>query len=327
MSKFCFFVSCTNNYIPYLNAFLNSLYKRKIKDVIDFDVKIISYNMGSKYIDKLSKFPFNIEVIDVDVEEIRSKTKWGQAYISKCSRYYYLNKLGREYDACALMDADLFLVSQNFSNLFHLVNNTKLMINCNERFKWIFGNRHRVDNVPIFSEDNKIRKFHCNTPMIIDVNKWSEVIEYYMSIVYRGKEHIVNSEDKKKDIGDIFSWNIAVQKQNRQNDVILLPMEVLTQVHQTAYKKWTELINDHGFWTTFSGEEVMVLHGRCGSAGFGKFNSKKIGTTEEKMEKINDIYKREWYDLNFNQCLILSEAIDINKHWENEMKRLGIKYG
>ncbi|NQZ70132.1 MAG: hypothetical protein HRT89_18930, partial [Lentisphaeria bacterium] len=310
------FVSCNKGYIPYLNALLNSIEKRNIHIGVDFELVLVYYDFLDDYLEAITDFPFKIRAIKLDTEEIAAETRWSNSNITKSGRYYYMKKMGRDYDVACLMDADLFYVSENFKNYFQLINGTDLMINCNERFKWNMGPKHTLNEQPIFESQTRLNKFHCNTPMVLVPEHWEDVIDYYMSIVYRAKEEQQkDGETIFKDVGDIFSWNIAVQKMGKTDKVVLFPMEALTQVHQTSFKQWTELKCENGFWTTFSGEEVLCLHGRCGTKGFGKFDYEKIGCTEKKAEQIIDLYKREWYDLNFFQRLKLNEFGPVNEYW------------
>ena len=63
----------------------------------------------------------------------------------------------------------------------------------------------------------------------------------------------------------MFCWNIAVYRCGRQDDVVLFPMETMTQVHATLLNPLTRLEKRNGVWVTGAGEEVFTIHGRIGN--------------------------------------------------------------
>ncbi|MCP4604434.1 MAG: hypothetical protein GY847_28585 [Proteobacteria bacterium] len=313
-------LSANGGYLPFANALLNSIEKRGIHHIErgELIVYLVHYdNMPPAYLEACKGFPFEVIPIELDPMITRADPQWTASNICKRGRYYYLKELGRNHDVMCLMDADLFFVSRNFVNLFSLIKGTDLLLGCNERFKWIAGPKFTLNNQPIFKEETRLHKFHCNTPVLFDTRYWEDVIDDYLEIVFRTKElQIKSGVEQHKVVGDLFSWNFAVHRQKKDDKVVLFPMETMAQVHQTAYRPWTQLECREGHWTTYSGEEVFSLHGRCGKKTFGRIKDpKKLGTNEQTVTRINQLYRNEWNDLSFNQRLKISDFMGLGKEW------------
>ena len=82
-------------------------------------------------------------------------------------------------------------------------------------------------------------------------------------------------------------------------------------------RAWTYPINDHGYWHTFSGDRIYIIHGRINRPGFvegclnkyrelekGKHDIVKV---EPKIKAGLKAIQAEWNDLNFNQNIRLSQ--------------------
>jgi hypothetical protein len=231
-----------------------------------------------------------------------------------------------------MLDADMFIVNRNFMNLFDLVNGTNKLIGCNERYKWVFDSKYTFNEKPIFEKNIKAYKFHCSVPIIFNLNEWKDVFDFYNQLAYNAFE-LDEIGNIKKPIGDIYCWNISVYKNNRQNDVILFPMETMTQVHQTNSINWTRLIKDGDVWKTNAGDEVFSIHGRIGLPGWRKMHFNKVekiiqegNNSDNKFlnEKkiINNTRRtlraieKEWYDLNTNHKVNIYDFVPANEYWE-----------
>ena len=314
--KVAFFVSANAGYLPYLNAFLNSLAKRGVHRAFEaLDVCLIHDDLPKDYLKAASSaFPFTVRPIRINVAETSLDESWQSSWICKAARYHYLRQHGADYDVACLMDADLFLVSSCFANLFGLVAGTQSLIGCNERIKWSISDIYRLNGKPMLEEKTRLYKFHCNVPLLLDVRQWREVLDEYLRIVFRGREH---RNGDVKVIGDLYSWNLALYRLERQDDVVLFPMETMTQVHKTGYREWTKLeVSKEGYWMTRAGDEVFAIHARPDKPGFRKVNLAKERIDSAVFEKYARLVEREWYDLNFNQTLVLSDFCPMKPQWE-----------
>ena len=272
------FISCNGGYLPCLNSFLNSLEKQRLRRDADsfmapeerkrriapsLHVHLIHWNVPEEYIQAAQKRFTSFVLIDkaVDPDDFKF-AEFSEMEICKCSRYFYMKDICKDgrYDVACLMDVDLMVVSPDWFSLFDMVRGTTNAVGCNERFKWQINRQYKYpDGTSLFEKNTRLMKFHCNTPLLIGQPwccKWQDVLEKYLEIVYQATEDHPNKGLCK--VGDIFAWNFAVNICDMEDRVILFPMEVMTQVHQTAYREWTRLqkYNDHYF--TYAGDRCCA---------------------------------------------------------------------
>lgn len=317
-NKYAIFVASDEKYLPFLNVLLNSIHKHKLP----VDVYLLYYNFNDTYLrTACSKFNFPIYPIRIEKNKIpfSNSPHVNNNLFIKQARFFYLNQLGKYYDAICLLDSDMFITTKEFMNLFDLVKGTDKLIGCNEAYKWQFDNKYRIgENKEIlFKEPITANKFHCSVPIIFDVKKWLDVIRFYCMLSYNSFE--VDSNEKiTKPIGDIFCWNISVYKLGRENDIILFPMEVMTQVHNRYFTKNTALKKSGANWTTESGDLVYTIHGRIGNRKWRQgqiIEADKIGDREKANNILREIEK-EWYKLNVNTNVSIYDYMDKNDYWE-----------
>lgn len=145
MGKFASITSCTNNYLPYLNAQLNSFDCMRHSH----DVHVLAVNVDDRYreyIERAKKVDWTFELYFHErkyddypeygtFRQISQKMRWREMIVlSKFCRYHALKELSY-YDSLVLLDVDMMIV-RNFEKFFELVKDTKYIIGCNERFKW-----------------------------------------------------------------------------------------------------------------------------------------------------------------------------------------------
>ncbi|HDL84728.1 MAG TPA: hypothetical protein ENH11_00065 [Candidatus Acetothermia bacterium] len=313
------FVSANKQYMPYLNALLNSIHKRELCKRVLFDVIVLEDgSISDDYKEACQGFPFAVNFVRMDPEQAGLDPEWGSAWQCKAGRYFYIGELGKYYRTCCLMDADLYIVTDQFADLFRLVDNTWNILGCNERIKWTITDIYKLDGEPLLPEKTRLDKFHCNVPLFLDVNEWQEVFADYLKIVYRGLEH---RDGQEKTIGDIYSWNIAVCRMKREDDVILMGMPGMTQVHRTGYrdKNCALQVTGDGYWTTGDGDQVYTLHCRPDKPAFRNVQHKDefdaIGVDKNIYLRYVKAVEKEWLDLNFNYVVDLRDFQE-NKHWE-----------
>jgi len=347
MAKYAIFAAATENYLPYINAQLNSIEKRKLYEKCDLTYYLMHHdNFNRKYLqDVESGFSFNVVPVEIMRGDINlPNTTKRIEYIKRC-RYKKMVPLAMECDVACFLDGDMFCVSDQFINLFDLVNKSYYMIGCNEKYKWDVGNSYFYNHTknPLLDKPTKLMQFICNTPAIFDMKKWQEVFEAYEDIAINGRQYKNGNPDNIMGIGDIMCWNIAIQQQNRNNDIITFPMETMAQVHYTNMRQWTCPVVEKDYWRSMSGDRIYIIHGRVASWSEEGFMKKHINleTDEGDAEKMQNKYKtikalkpsltkiesnikkglvaiqKEWYDLNFNHSIKLSNYTDIQPEWEN----------
>ena len=181
-------------------------------------------------------------------------------------RYLYLSELCGDYDAACLLDADMLVVSPQFERLFEMVAGSRVLVGCNEAFKWRFGPRYRRLDVPLFDSTITAHRFCCNVPIVFDPQHWQDVFQRYNQLAYHAYEW--EGDKPVKRVGDIYCWNLSVYLEGRQDDVLLWPMQQMTQVHHTNLREWARLKKADGRWFTPDGDEVLTLHGRFNTPNY-----------------------------------------------------------
>ena len=318
-NDYAIFVCSNQGYMQYANVLLNSIDKYKLP----VDVYFMHYDFNNSYIEDIKdKFNFNIIPIEIKRDDfvVDEFNKNNKNLFIKQSRFKYIRELGLPYKAICMLDADMFVTTPNFMNLFDLVSGTEKLIACNEKYKWVFNNKYTYQNKPIFDNNTKAHKFHCSVPIFFDLNKWTDVFDYYNQLAYNAFE-VDDNGTNTKPIGDIFCWNISVYKNNRQNDIVLFPMETMAQVHSRYFTPGHRIYKENNLFLTESGDEVFSIHGRIGNKSWydGQIRSAQkmdshivdIASTTLKM------IQKEWYDLNVNHKLNIYDYMDKNDYWES----------
>ena len=240
---------------------------------------MMTYNcaLKSKYTEALMRQPFGFPVhiqemrqADLQVELERYRASVGREpsnnHLVKTMRMKYMMAQGLCYDSICLLDADMIVVSPNFTNLLDLVAGTSWLVGCNEGFKWNIGPEYTLDDKPLFDPPRELHWFHCSVPIIFSMSSWKGVFEEYLRVFYGGLQL---RKGNKEDIGDMFSYNIAVARCSREKDLLLLPSHQMTQVHNQGYLPWCSLQGKMGRMVARkNNEEVYVLHGRPFSPGW-----------------------------------------------------------
>lgn len=318
---YAIFVALTPNFMKWANALLNSIEKRiPNKKNVELTVYLLHHDgVNKRWLNDVQKaFYFKIIPVEMKRSEVPAPPECNRTEFVKRARFFYILKYGYDYDICCLLDCDMFLVSSDFMKLFDLVFETKLLIGCNERYKWHVGpNFTYGDGSPIFKKTQRLYHNHCSVPIIFNLSEWEEVFKHYLEICHDGRQ---NQNGNIKGIGDIHAWNISVQKCDKQNDVIVFPMEVMCQVHKRHINPLTYIQVENDYWYTFSGDPIYSIQGRWntnidfveGSLKYLKENSdeKTYKAVAGKIRNGLEAIQQEWYDLNYNSTLNLSEYED-----------------
>jgi hypothetical protein len=316
--KCALYVASTPNYLKYTNALVNSIQKNQLCHG-DIDVYFLyNGNISDAYITECKeKFMFNFIPIKIKRTEVDHIDGMKENEFVKRARFKYILDTMLEYDVVCMMDADMFIVSREFTNLFNMVYGTQNIIACNERFKWDIEKYYYKNDEPIFDKPKKLTKMHCSVPIIFNPLYYVDVFKMYLDIAFFGYQ-IKNGV--RAGIGDIFAWNIAMEKCKMSDNVVVFPMETMTQVHQTNCKPWLSIQKHKDKYFTFAGDHVYTVHGRVATQNWfdghvdrALTDGKKNGNYDEICKNISRIKKglkniqQEWYDLNFNQYVKLDK--------------------
>lgn len=315
------------NYIADANCLLNSIEKHRLHTKVNgvLDVYLLHYGFDPKwnYLEKAKKlFSFNLIPIDMNrYKDFQGEMK--SIEFIKRIRYRVITSIGMEYDVVCLLDSDMFFVSDEFVSFFEMVNGTRYLIGCNEKFKWEVGpnNYFEGNGKQLFDKPDKLHAMICNVPSVFDMKKWIDVFNYYNDIAFTGYQIKGNI---RVGIGDIFAHNISIQNMNRCADVIMFPMETMTQVHHTWINPNTYVIRDGDRWRSAAGDKMYMIHDTkriCRktfvSDNMNKFRKDNAGCSmamkfEGKIKNGLEAVQNEWHELTFESYLDVSDLITEN---------------
>ena len=326
------------NYLPDTNCLLNSIQKQRLFDYPDceLDVYLLHYGFDPvwNYIERAkAAFDFNFIPIELDIKSIPCSKETKPIELIKRARYFKVLDIGMKYDSVCLLDADMFFVAPEFMSFMEMVSGTRKLIGANERFKWDVGpaTYFEGNGKPVFDKTSRLYSMICNVPSIFDMKQWREVFEYYCKICFDGYQF---KGQNRVGIGDLFAHNISIHKMGRDQDVIMLPMEAMAQVHHVWRKPWTHIINDNGHWRSFSGDRVYMIHDtkRICQEKFVSGNMdayrkefegwKDLKAMEPKIQAGLQAIQKEWWELNFGNDakLKLYDFLPQNEEWDNLTK-------
>jgi hypothetical protein len=338
MKRYAIFLAATGpcvangkNYLPDTNCLLNSIQKQQLHTYpgCELDVYLLHHGFDPawKYPETaVAAFDYHLIPIELKRSEIPHPAATKCIEFVKRARYFKLLELAPHYDAVCLLDADMFFVSRAFMGLFDLVYGTDKLIGCNEKIKWDMGPTYMLGNEPIFSKPTRLHSMICNVPSVFDMKRWWEVFEFYTKICFDGRQDL--PDGTTKGIGDLFAHNISIQHAGRADDVIMLPLETLAQVHHVWRRPWTYLINDGGKWRSQAGDRVYMIHDtkRIARPSFvtdnlADFDKDEAGwqgipKVRPKVEAGLRACQKEWYDLNFNSRVRLDAFLEHNPDWD-----------
>jgi hypothetical protein len=264
------FVAANAGYFRYIAALTRSIAEQvRASDGFEVDVRLILHDVPGEQLSALKDdlaatqgLRLIFDHVDRSTFHCGTMARGDDNLFFKQSRYRIMEETLSNYEVACLLDADQLVVSPGFFKLFDLVRGTNQLIACNERFKWEFNDQYRDgDGKPMFPSPRRALKFHCSVPIFFQPSAWRDVLADYNQLALRAYE-ADHEGNPLKSLADIFTWNAAVERGGRSNDVRLFPMEVMTGVHFTYVLPQTRLIRRHQRWFTENGDEVYTLHGR-----------------------------------------------------------------
>lgn len=250
MTKYAFIVSSNEKYLPYLNAFLNSLdYVGNTQDV-----HIVSWNLAKEYLDKLKQLNFKTMIHEVSGNP--EYQKLGEAETLMRWRYELASQL-TDYDSVVVFDADSIVV-RDLTLWFEIAAKAKVIIGVALEQKRWYGEpeeHHKVDGVyPISRTWND--KDICCSPLFFDPKTFGEVFHYSWQIV-------ADYPPEKRFLApDMDGLGISILKYGYQNRIIALSEITWSGLHETLLKPFSHVCEMHDKLFTINGEEIWVIHGQ-----------------------------------------------------------------
>jgi hypothetical protein len=237
-SKNLTIVAASKDYLPGLNALLNSMDYWKI----DSDVLLISWKLPQEYIKKAQEvFNFNVKVIESEHEN--------QTYGTAYERFKYAVEYGKNYESILLLDADMYFMSDE-SNLFFDVASKGFIITAANNMLINFNEAYQKQyNVNLGSREYPYVKIHTTAPIWLGSND----LDWF--------EALYNSE-RVSTFDDFLYLNILGIKMEKDKKMIVLPSYRLTNIHHFSMKVETGMIKKGNLILSGTEEGMIMNHGK-----------------------------------------------------------------
>jgi len=262
-------LSCDENYVEYLRAFVGSVRRRSIDAQI-----VVVHPPGLKLPAGCVSF-----VNSKPREYLKTAGKMkGKTHsnIGFC-RWANIPKIAAMgYSSLCLMDADMMVTSKRVENLFDAVEGTSVIIGGDEESKWGLGPQYRYvkrDGSDVkFCQDRpdltRMNSFFC-MPVFLDgrdpkIVSLCEKIEEVKYTSYQERDGNIDF------LCDMFTHNLCVHETGLDRRVVQVPMAQTTQVHFVGYTPFDLIREEAGDWYTKDGLPVYSMHGKFAAKTFVK---------------------------------------------------------
>lgn len=248
--RYASITSCTDNYKPYLNAQLNSLDATGVKDL---DYHLVAIDIDPAYLErvKAADWSFNVIIHERHLYDYPFALQ-GKNLTSKKARYHLLESRNWPYDAMVFLDVDMMIV-KDITQFLGLVEGTKTIIGCNEKFKWNLG-RYIYEGEAL--PEMAMYWFVCNSPLFFDPNRQRIFIKH------AARAATTLQEITGKIPSDLFTMNVALYLSGMYTRVIGLPSQCWVGNHNGYFSWWSRIFKRGGRWVSETGEQVYMIHGR-----------------------------------------------------------------
>jgi len=253
MTKYAHVVAANTKYLPYLNAFLNSLeYVKNTQDV-----HIISWGLSPSYLNKLSQLSYKTIIHEISNDSKMIEISEGDALM----RYRY--KLAadlKDYESVVVFDADSIVV-RNLDLWLEVAARSKTIIGVALEQKRWYGEpeeHHKVNGeYPIPRTWNE-KDIACS-PLFFSPKDFGDVFSYSWHIFAD------YPPEKRALCPDMDCLGLAILKHGVQDRVIALAEATFSGLHETLLKPFSHVCEQHGKLFTINGEEIFAVHGQYNS--------------------------------------------------------------
>ncbi len=243
--KRAYITAASENYLPGLKAFFNSLKKHDPGS----DVILLSCKLPQEFLNSLSKIPNKVILIETPGKNPVEETA--------IERFKIASEKGKEYEAVCLMEADIFLVHQVelFWQLarkgFIVVGSNGMIVNFNKEYQ----NRFNIH----LNQDNYIYpKVHTTIPIFLP----REDLDWFEKFYYTRK--------KNPGFDDVFGLNLLGISMGKSERIVAMPPYTFTGIHHFGVKPETGWIKKDGLILSGTEEQVYMIHGKWWNEGWFK---------------------------------------------------------
>lgn len=241
-NKFAWLIAGSENYIPGIRAFLNSMIAHKHKD----DVILIGFKLPESFINWLSNLPLNIRLVKVDEGDQIKETA--------IRRFKTAVEYGKDYEAICLMDADMFLVCN--CNLFFEIASKEFIVTGSNgmviNFNTAYQKKYKID---LGQPEYIYTKVHTTAPIFLSPKD----LDWFQKLY----------DSKRVDHFDDFLYlNILGIKMDKHKRMLVLPPYLFTGIHHFGVKPETGWFRKEGVMLTGTEEQAYIIHGKWWDKGW-----------------------------------------------------------
>ncbi len=253
MSRFAYFFSMCQKYIPEGTALLNSLHRVGNQQ----DVHISGYNLPESFISQFSKLSF--PVIHHAISEPDAREFGGEGEILCRRRYFDAANVGQSYEAMCVLDADMWLV-RPVEQYFEIAAKTDFILGATLEQKRMYGEHEHeslADGTPTLPGPVWNHKDICCAPIFVDMRKHCVIFKRSWMIFREGYR-----------APDMAAINAMILAHSYSDKVLPLSNTVWVNSNEKALKPYIRFIRhdkdpEPGFqlWTE-TGDPVYIVHGQ-----------------------------------------------------------------
>lgn len=242
-SKFAFINAASANYIPGLRAFFNSLKAHNHKD----DVILLSFRLPKDFLDSLKNLPYNVRIVEIKGDD--------QVQGTAIERFRVTAKIGQEYEAICLLEADIFLTAnvnlffEIASKGFIIVGSNGMIVNFDKGYQKQYSIDLGVDNLPY-------PKIHTTVPIFLGKADLDWFDKFYKM---RGSA---------RSFDDVFGLNVLGIKMGKDKKMLAMPPYTFTGIHHFGVKPETGWMEKEGIVLSGTEEQVYMIHGKWWDRGW-----------------------------------------------------------
>ena len=243
-SKFAFVTAASENYLPGLIGFFNSLVEHGHKE----DVILCSFRLPQVFLDKLEILPYNVRVIEMKGDD--------QVQETAIERFRVASEIGKEYEAICLVEGDIFLTS-NVNTFFEAAGRGMIIVGSNGMIVNFGKNTYQKQyNISLGVDEYPYPKVHTTVPIFLNRSDLDWFDDFY--------KRRMNA----RSFDDVFGLNIIGIKMGKSERMICMPPTIFTQIHHFGIKPITRLMKKAGIILDGFEQQVYMVHGKYWNFGW-----------------------------------------------------------
>ena len=242
-SRFAFVTAASENYLPGLVAFFNSLIENNHKE----DVILCSFRLPEKFLEKLKELPFNVRIVKMQGGD--------QVQETAIERFRVAAELGKEYEAICLVEGDIFLTA-NVGTFFEAARRGMIIVGSNGMIVDMGIDYQKQYNLFLDVKKYPYPKVHTTVPIFLN----SSDLDWF--------EDFYKRRMNARAFDDVFGLNLLGIKMGKSERMICMPPTIFCQIHHFGIKPVTHLMKKEGMILDGFEMQVYMVHGKWFEQGW-----------------------------------------------------------